>query len=251
MRNVHFTTTDPDLGYSPQPTQEQHSLPRLRERTNDPLTEYAHRPGQVAPISDTLAACILSKKGYAIVERHQIKVQLDNETYYFTAPDSITIATKNGTGERVAWYINRQKPDALHIFTDLGEYVETLPLKGEATWFSNDAESKRAIAAARSMQTRDMTRMQELHKPDTRKAVADATHNAAEIQRVVSTFPVAGSDRQTPADRPQADRIIAPDREPFTTPRADAAAAIFAGAERARQERFADAVISEEELADL
>jgi hypothetical protein len=248
MRNIHFTPAA-TCDDSPKATQEQHSLPRLREKTNDPATEYAQRPGAVRAISDAVAACILCKSGKAIVERQQIKIQLDNETYFFTSPDSVTIAEKNGTGERVLWVINRQNPDALHILTADGAYVETLPRKGEAAWFSNDTESKRAFADATRLRNRDIARMQELHKPDTRAAIGAAIHNAAEIARVVDTFPVAGSDRQTPADRTQAGNTIAPDREPFS--KAERLHGVLQRTDTARAEHYVQEPLSEEELANL
>jgi len=236
MRNIHFQPSVSSASSAPL-RDDNSPLPKLRERTNDPLTEYAQRPGEVTPISDAVAACILSKSGYAVV---------DGETYLFSSPDSVTILAKNGTGEKVPWVLNRQKADALHILTALGEYVETIPLKGQSIWWSNDTESKRAISDARRLQNHGMQRMQELHKPDTRQAVADAQHNAAEISRVVSTFPVAGSDRNTPADRPQAGNTIAPDREHFQ--KAERLQGVMQRTDQARAERYVPAPISEEEF---
>lgn len=164
-------------------------LPRLRFVTNDPTREYASRAGAVERLPDAVAALILCKTGLVKVERHQITIELNGEKLAFSSPNSVTIADKNGTGERVLWAMNRLRKDAIHILTADGAYVETIPRKGEGAWFESTAESKQALADARSHINRDMERMQILHAPETRQAAEDAQHNAAEIRRLVVTFP--------------------------------------------------------------
>ncbi|HEX4084346.1 MAG TPA: hypothetical protein VHY22_05510 [Chthoniobacteraceae bacterium] len=218
MRNIHFT---PDLSAdnTAQPSQEAHPrLPRLRERTNDPLTEYRQRPGQVERLPDSVAALILCHKGRSVVERSQIKVTMEKKDYVFASADSLMIHAKNGTGEKVTWVMNRQNPDALHLLSDSGEYIETVPLKGQVAWFDTSDAAKRELADRRRAIARDKERLQELHIEDTARAVADARHNAGQVHHLVATFPAASN----PA---------------ASAPRADRAAAAMHGVDQARETR--------------
>lgn len=172
---------------------------RLRRVTNDPASEYAARLGAVAPLPNSVAALILCKKGWAKIERHQIKVTLDGEDFVFTSRDSVVIAAKNGTGERVLWALNRRAPDLLHLLTNDGRYVESVPRKGEAQWFSQDAASGNAYAEAQAMIQRDARRLRDLHASDTTTAAETAQQNAAEVHRIVQTFPSAAPERQQSA----------------------------------------------------
>lgn len=205
-RNVHLPTVEE----APAP-----SAPRLRVVTNDPAREYAQRPGQAERLPDSVAALILCKSGFAKVERQEIKITLDGTDHKFASSNSITIAEKNGTGERVLWVINRHAPDVLHILSKDGAYIESIPRKGSATWFSSDEASREALAETRRMRKRDMERLDQVHAPDTRAALEREQHNRTEIARLVSTFPSPASDReqQPAADRPKATETLAPARE--------------------------------------
>jgi len=195
MRNIHL----PDPQPTPAPAA---GLPRLRSVTNDPAREYAQRPGEVEPLPDSIAALILCKRGYAIVERHQIKVTMDTKTYFFASSASVTIAEKNGTGEKVLWVINRHAPDVLHILGRDGEYIESIPRKGRADWFSNDAASKEALAETRRMRQRDMTRLQQIHQPDTAAALEREQDNTRRVAKLVNTFPASTPARHVDASAP-------------------------------------------------
>ncbi|EDY16714.1 hypothetical protein CfE428DRAFT_5827 [Chthoniobacter flavus Ellin428] len=208
-----------------------HSLPevasRTRRVTNDPAREYAQRQGEVERLPDAVAALILCKKGWAKVERHQIKITLDGEELVFASRDSMVIAEKNGTGERVLWAVNRRAPELLHVLTKDGAYVESIPRKGEAQWFSHDAESRAAYADAQAQIQRDARRLRDLHTEDSAEAVRAAQANAATTERLVNTFPA-----------PEAER--SPSRE-GRFPEGERMAAAMAGAER----RYTDGVENE------
>lgn len=209
-RSVHPIPPPPADEYSPEANEHHEVMPRLRRVTNDPAREYAQRPGAVAPLPNSVAALILTRKGWAKIERHQIKITLDGEDLVFASRDSIVIAAKNGTGERVLWAVNRRAPELLHLLTNDGRYIESVPRKGVATWFSQDDASREAYADAQAMIQRDAARLRELHTPDTAAAADSARHNAAEIHRLVQTFPTGeqGAGREiAPASFPKADEI--------------------------------------------
>lgn len=194
-RNIHIAAAETEDAAMTRP---ERLLPRLRERTNDPAREYASRPGTVRPLPDSVAALILCKTGRRVVERHQIIAAVDGVERAYSSPDSIIIAELNGTGKKVLWVGNRRKPDCIHLLSDRGDYLETLPLKGEATWFSQDEASQAALAAAAAHRRREMQRLQMLHESDTAEAAAREAHNRAEIeaevQRIVHTFPRASAE---------------------------------------------------------
>jgi len=244
MRNIHLADTTEDDSAQPtqmaQPAQEQHSLPRQRQKTNDPLTEYSQRPGKVQRLPDSVAALILCHSGRSKVIRHQIKVVVGKTEYLFANPDSPLLIAKNGTDEKVLWVMNRQSRDCLHLLSDAGEYLETLPLKGQAAWFDNSAASKQALADARASLNRDREHLEGIHAIDIDQAVRNAQHNAEQTQRLVSTFPVAASDANKPGDNPKADQIIAAGREPFSMDRAERLSSVLQSTDRARDNVAAD-----------
>jgi hypothetical protein len=230
MRNIHFTpSVDPEPVEAP-------CLPRLREKTNDPLTEYSQRPGQVERLPDSVAAIILCKSGASVVRRHEISVTLNKTEYIFKSADSLVLRAKNGTEEKVVWLVNRMRPDVLHLLTNDGRYIESIPLKGEARWFSSDPESQRVLTDAKRSIGHDLAGMKELHGIDTAKAVEDARYNASQIHTLTRTFPVSpqGAD-QNPQPRAAA-------------PRADNLMAGIARVDQARETRYVPAPISEEEF---
>lgn len=222
-RNIHLDITDEEEAPSalPEAAPAERPLPRLRDVTNDPLREYRSRPGAVRPLPDSVASLILSKKGRCIVENHQIVASIDGVERAYSSRDSVVIAELNGKGVKVLWFANRRKTDCIHLFSNNGTYLETLPLKQDAQWFSNDAVSQEAMAAAVSHRKRDARRLGELHAPDIAAAAAREAHNGREIaakvredERIVRTFaapeaPSASGERAPAGAFAKADRFCA------------------------------------------
>lgn len=215
------------------------SMPRLRSRTNDPTREYASRAGEVQPLPDSVAALILCRKGWAKIERQQIKVTLDGQELLFASRDSISIAEHNGTGRRVLWALNRRAPEVLHILTDQGAYVESIPRKGEAQWFDQGDASRAAHGDAQAMLQRDIARLKELHRPAMESADADARHNAAQVRRLVQTFPAPAGRETQPAECPRAEGVAAAMRTIESKPRRNIDASVAARADTAARKKLA------------
>lgn len=244
-RNIHFTAEDaaPDRKDEATAIPAACALPRLREVTNDPLREYAARPGEVRALPDSVAALILSKSGECFVENHAITASIDGVSRVYSARDSVVIAELNGKKVKVLWYANRRKPDCIHLVTANGHYIETLPVKGEALPFSNDEISRKVFSDAVAHRNRDARHLEELHAPDIAAAAKRAEHNASELaskvredERMVRIFPAsAGGDRPVQL----ADNIeTAPARGRETNfPKADRLCAVEAAVDRARTER--------------
>ncbi len=213
-RNIHISA-------EPDETPGVRALPRLRDVTNDPLREYASRAGAVEPLPDSVAALILSKKGRCIVERGQIKATIGGVEREYASRTSMVIAELNGTGRRVLWFANRRKPECIHLCTDDGVYLETIPLKGEAAWFSQDETSQAALATAVAHRQAEARRLTEIHAPDIAAATAREQHNAGELanrvredERTVRTFAAPAAPVQAARSVfPKAEALAAVDRQ--------------------------------------
>lgn len=203
-----MTATNIHMQPAPAELDQTARLPRLRSVTNDPAREYAQRPGEVDRLPDSIAALILSKKGFSKVGRNGIKVEgITPKPLNFWHEDSITIQEKAGTNEKVLWVLNRLNPDVIHILKPSGEYVETIPLDGKAEWF-NQADMQRVLGAKRRSQNRSIERVASLHAPDSEATLDAATANDTAMKSAVHTFPAV---RGRTGDSPQrGDQQISP-----------------------------------------
>lgn len=187
LRNVHFSA----------PTEPDHGLPRERMVTNSPAREYERRPGAVERIPDELAAIILCSKRMATVKRGEVKLEINKRKYKFFHPDSITL--RGYTGEtRVPVVFNRLEnpPLFIHVMTRDGVYVETLPRKGLAQFFS-PGSSGRELAAIRRYYSHVEGRLQHIHESDSEQAMEDARHNKDAITKGVYDLPLK-SEKESP-----------------------------------------------------
>lgn len=190
LRNAHFATHGAATHGAAAPK----TLPRERVVTNDPAREYAQRRGAVERISDELAACIMCAKRMATVSRGQIDLQIGRRNYKFFAPDSITL--RGCTGEtKVVVVFNRLEnpPRYIHVMTRDGVYVETLPRKGLARHF-DPSSAGNEFAAARRFQSHIARRLQDLHEPDSERAVEAARDNRDAIAKAVYQLPLKPDD---------------------------------------------------------
>lgn len=160
-------------------------MPRLREVTNDPAREFAQRPGMTRPLPNEVAALILARQEFREVTRNGITI--DKRQYW--SENSITIATKAGTKEKVLITYNRHDASVIHVLTRDGVYVESIPEKGMVVMFDPVA-TERELGAHRRAQQRDMDRLVEIHGADSLAELARTKSNAAQMHRVVSTFDV-------------------------------------------------------------
>lgn len=218
FRNIHFAPDDTAdvLEIEPETEGVAEVATRLRAVINSPEREYALRAGEVEPLPDAVAALIVCKKGKRQVERQQIIANVDGlKDREYTSENSAVIAEFNGTGRKVVWVGNRRDPSVIHLLDTNGTYLETLPLKKEAQWFSQDEVSRDAMRTRQAHLRRDMQRMEELHGPDAIAAAADAAHNADGIRRLIQTFPASSAPPAPTApsrggsDFVQAERAVA------------------------------------------
>lgn len=195
IQNITFTDTSPAMA-APEP-----EAPRLRLRrvAVSPAEEYALRPGAARPISNDLAAAILSRKGRAeftikgiVIERADMG---GRHTYYH--PDS-KLCNDLSTRERKLYYVvNPHQKDLAHILDENGHYLETLPIKERPAVLDTEAQARVAAGHRRHI-NRAAARLQHLHGADTKERLAELAANSSEMQRVVQTLPAPGSDPASP-----------------------------------------------------
>ncbi len=195
FRNIHFAAPAVPVEEPPAPTAETvaQALPekmRLRKVSVSPAEEYAARPGQVAPISDALAAMILSLNGRIEVTAKGAKIdrkELGGVRYYHH-PDSIICNDLSRRERKWFYVVNRLAADRCHILDETGRYIETLPEKFEPGVL-NQHEQATELARQKRQIARVASHLQRLHGKETQQAIEDARHNADTMTRYVQTLP--------------------------------------------------------------
>jgi hypothetical protein len=174
---------------------------RLRSVAVAPHEEYLLRSGEVRPISNELHAFILSKKGRAKITLKGIVVDredMDGANVYWHE-DSILCNDLSARERRVFYVINPLQPDVVHLLSDAGAYIESLPRKCKPEVL-NIAQQQAEIAKQNRFTSRVQARLQHLHGKETAQRLADMQANSSEMQRVIQTLPApAGVPRSAPA----------------------------------------------------
>jgi hypothetical protein len=198
IRNITFDSGSASLQTRPSEEPEETIL-RTRKVTVSPHEEYQLRAGHVRPISNELAAAILSFKGRAIVGNKGVTVDrkdIGGRFVYFHE-DSITLNDFSSREKKLFYVINRQTPEVLHLLDETGAYIESLPLRERPAVLDNEAQAEQ-LRQHKTVINRAATRLQHLHADDTRQALEDLAANSKEMQRVVHTLPAPCSDPANP-----------------------------------------------------
>jgi hypothetical protein len=191
---------------------------RIRRTAVSPAEEFQLRSGEIQPISDALAACILSCKGRAQVTAKGIRIKREDLGPEFSTRlggvlfwhvDSLVCSDTTRRESKVFYVLNRRKPDCIHLLDDAGRYIETLPAKEKPAVLDTEAQA-RALAADKRAIGRVGRRLQDLHGEETWAALEDARHNKDMATRYAQTFDPPGTDpaqAPQPARSPSADRL--------------------------------------------
>ena len=197
LRNITFTNP---AASAPAAPENWHG--RRRSRAVSPAREYSLRDGSVEAISDELAACILSRKGFAELSLRGIVIERsDIGRRRYGHPDH-PLCNDLGRGEqrRVCYVINPLNPAVAHILSDDGAYLGTLPEIDRPGALDNDALAKERAGKKRQAR-RAKELLEKLHQPDSDRAMATTARHAEQILKVVQTQPLDGAtgERQPPA----------------------------------------------------
>jgi hypothetical protein len=206
LRNPHIAALAPqeDCGVSAEPVV---APMRLRVVTLSPAEEYVRREGVTEAIPDALVALILSRKTRVQVTMAGVKITEGKVKRVYWHPDS-PLCNRIGDGEtlRVFAVWNRQDDSRIHLMSDDGRYLETLPEKGKAAWFDHEQGAK-IIADSRRAITRVYHHLQSVHEGESITAVERAQRNkeAAEtVLRATMNFeaPQAAATGRTAEESP-------------------------------------------------
>jgi hypothetical protein len=198
IRNITFETVASVSDRRPEPAAEETTL-RTRAVTVSPAEEYRLRPGEVRPISNALAAAILSFKGRAIVGNKGVTVDRKDigGRYVYFHEHSVTLNDFASREKKLFYVINRQTPEVLHLLDESGCYIESLPLRERPAVLDTEAQAEQ-LRQHKAVINRAASRLQQLHGEDTREALQTLADNSREMQRVVQTLPAACSEPAAP-----------------------------------------------------
>ena len=226
IRNITFESVESAPAPSapePDPTL------RLRPVTVSPAEEYAMRPGAVRPISNELAAAILSRKGRAEVTLKGIVVDRTDmggrNTYWH--PDSILCNDLSARERKLFYVVNPHQRDIVHILDAAGCYLESLPIKERPEVLNTEQQAKAAADHKRQI-GRAAAHLQQLHGEDTKERLADLAANSNEMQRFVRTMPAPAAAPAQPARSTPGEAMAAGTRR-INDQRASQASAIALG----------------------
>lgn len=207
LRNIHFACEESDTGIpacsSPPAAEAPPAFDtklRLRKIKVSPHQEYALRHGEVAPISDSLAALICCRKGRAEIGPKGITVErkdIGGKRIYHHV-DSRLCNDLSQRERKIYYVLNSLKPDIIHLLDDTGRYIESLPEKFQPGVLNNE-EQKREYQDQQRQVSRVARHLQELHGDDTKEAIAALTHNATVMKGIVQ---VLGTDTPSPTNAP-------------------------------------------------
>lgn len=216
FRNIHFS---PGADDAPAPASEAVAPEaaavaigdrlRIRHTTVSPHEEYQLRDGETRPISDALAAMILSCKGRVEISLKGVKIDRKEigGVRIYGHPDSVVCNDLSQRERKMFYVLNRQRPDIVHILDETGRYLESIPEKDTPGVLDNDAQAKE-FAANRRVHKRVAAHLQNLHGKETEQALQDLAANNAEMQRVVQTLPAPDAKEDVqPAPSSVGDRI--------------------------------------------
>ena len=165
---------------------------RIRTTTNSPAEEYSSRAGIVRPLPDDVAAVLLSKSSFVTASPAGLVLRVGGQKLVFWRERSLVCNDLGGEARKVVVCWNPMDLSKVHVLTQAGAYIETLPAKALAQALGHDEDSGAAYAAARRAQNRAAARLRDLHREDAAEAVETAMRNAGALQRAVTMIPAAG-----------------------------------------------------------
>jgi hypothetical protein len=199
IRNITFAD-DRGAGLPPAAVSApEQTILRTRPVTVSPHEEYQLRPGEVRPISNELAAAILSMKGRAIIGNKGVTVDRKDigGRYVYFHEHSVILNDFTSREKKFFYVINRQTPEVLHLLDETGCYMESLPLRERPAVLDTEAQAEQ-LRQNKAILNRAASRLQSLHAEDTREALDTLAANSREMQRIVQTLPAPGSDAANP-----------------------------------------------------
>lgn len=222
-RNIHFqrfSVADAAAAESTPmeaPRLARRSMPdvaRYRKVPRSPDEEFRYRVqkhGTPIHFSQAVIALVLQKQSFAEVGPSGVSITYQKAKYKFWHENSPTCCNKRG--EKVLCTYDPDDMSFIHVLTEDGIYVESIPQKNKIAWF-DDAAMKSELQKKQRSINRDMKHFQEIHKPTSESKINRILSNAEKMQ-IVNTIPApegssAQGDQQDHAAEgrfPKADRL--------------------------------------------
>jgi hypothetical protein len=165
---------------------------RFRKVRRSPDEEFGARVerfGAPARMAESVVALILQKQKFVQVTRNGIGFEWNTDKYQFWHENSATCLNK--VGEKVLVTFDPDEMSAVHVLTEDGRYVETVPQKGKVAWFDDEAMKKALESKARALNA-DVARFRGIHRATTEEKVARVTRNRERMQ-IVNTIGMPGA----------------------------------------------------------
>ncbi len=203
LRNIHVESShsadeSAECSRSPQPA---HVL-RYDKVSRSPDEEFAYRCsrwGMPERVPHELEAIILSKRGEATVTPDGITITIEGEQYRFWHADSRVCLHQ--VGQKVLYVRSRNYTECIHILSNDGEYLETLPCTKTPDVFSSEARQE--IKQTRRVIDQIHDGLKKTHRLTTQEAVSRHKENRKKLSAldpaIVEIQPSALSQR--PADQ--------------------------------------------------
>ncbi|HRQ88147.1 MAG TPA: hypothetical protein PLA50_05080, partial [Bacteroidia bacterium] len=180
--------------------------------TFSPAEEYAVRAGRTEPLDEEFHAVLsMDHKGMGTVTANGIVIKetklvgfahrKTGVTYWH--PDS-DLCNRVATGPvQVRYTYNPARPDVVHLWDMDWRYLESLPARERVPILDTAALAAAGQAARRQIKRFGDT-LQDLQADASTKAIDDARHNAAEMDRVAVRLPLSAESAPRPQDSSKA-----------------------------------------------
>lgn len=193
-RNIHVSASPACAPEKPQA-----DVQRFRKVTNSPALELQlriARDGEPERVPPQLESIIVAARGESTLDDNGIIIQIEGQKYRYWHADSRTCRGK--AGSKVLYVRARNFLDCIHVVTDDGRYVETIPLAATPDWFSADA--RRELKETRRFSDHIKQSLEKTHGVTTQKLADRARSTRETLQTIVDVppdiarAPAAGAD---------------------------------------------------------
>lgn len=211
LRNIHCQTRATAFSRIPA-TEELHEV-TYRKVPRSPDQEFAARIekyGRPIQFPQSVISLILQKQTRAEVGPSGIAIKFQKTSYRYWSDESAVC--HNQRGEKVLCTFDPDDMSVIHVLTDDGCYIESVPQKNKISWFDDAALRDEMRKKAHSL-NRDLAQFQAIHKDTSEEKINRVISNAQKMQ-IVNTMPCGAApaaERSPEADLvdrfPKADRL--------------------------------------------
>lgn len=187
-------------------------------------------------LPSAVEAAWMDQSHFVQILNKKVALRIQKKDYYFTHPQSPTIQSYNATGTQFIARINPVTlvvdPDSItcHLYTQKGEYLETLPLDVNAPRFDYDSvNGKRAISTLAQHNNAALKRLNSLHENEAQERLKQEHHNSQELSRMTDQETAAEIDKLSYAETTPPPVLPDPEKTTYNSRISSEIAASFEG----------------------